>query len=374
MVENKRRSGGKMRVKWNESLMTKFVAQFDGLVCDESIKIMNRESLFSRTCYQMRKRMEYCFELNATPFGRDPAAIWGQLFLLDLGATLGETLGLFRAAFYKGKEDYWGRTEWTFDKRKDEMLHDFLAARTISYEADEADLPKVVAEVLRVPMAKDAVEYAEQAKAHIVASKGNYIESKNAFMRMRQISSGWLGYKDDETGERAAATFSPNHKLDFLIDYVAGLNPKYKWIVFHEFNFSGAMIRKALNAEKINHAWIYGKTKDQDAELHKFVSTSAAQCPGLLLSNSAGAYGLNLQIAKYGIYFEAPVSPIIRYQTRKRFERQQSPHKTVFRIDLVVPNTYDESILRFHEEGKDLFDAIVRGKFKKSRGLLLPAA
>jgi hypothetical protein len=371
MVKNTRRTGGKRRMKWNESLVRKMADQFDGLVLDESIKVMNKESLFSRITYQLRRRgMEYCFELNGTPFGRDPLPIWGQLYQLDLGKTLGETLGLFRAVFYKESDGVWAK-EYKFDKSKRRMLHDFIASRTISYEADEADLPKVVPIIKRISLPTDASTYAMNAKAQIIASKGNYIESKNAFMRMRQISSGWLGYKDDETGDRASINFDPNHKLDFLLSYLDTINPKYKWIVFHEFNYTGALISAALKKEKIKHAWIYGKTKDSESELKRYLSDPSV--PGLLLSNSAGAYGLNLQIAKYGIYFEAPVSPIIRYQTRKRFERQESPHKTVFRVDLVVAGTYDESILKFHADGKDLFDAIIRGRFKKEGGLLVPA-
>jgi SNF2 family DNA or RNA helicase len=366
-----KKKGSKQRFKWNEALINKFAAQFDGLICDESIRVMNKDSLLSRCCYQIRKRMEYCFELNATPFGKDPEPIWGQLYLMDKGATLGETLGLFRAAFYTSKEDTFGRTEWTFNKKMERTLHDFLAARTISYEADESDLPAVSPMVIKVEMPEDAEAYADRARQSIIASHGNYQESKNAFMRMRQISSGWMGFKDDESGDRAQVNFKPNYKLEYLLDFIFSINPKYKWIVFHEFNYSGALISKALHAEGMPHAWVYGKTKDPGAELRRFVGTSAAECPGLLLSNALGS-GHNLQIAKYGIFFEAPVSPIVRYQCRKRYERQESPHKTVFRVDLVMPGTYDESILKFHKQGQDLFDAIVRGKFKRSGQLLVP--
>lgn len=372
LVERKKkRAGAKHRLKWNEALITKFAAQFDGLVCDESIKVMNKDSLLSRCCYQIRKRMEYCFELNGTPFGKDPEPIWGQLYLLDKGETLGETLGLFRAAFYNAKEDIFGRTEYTFNRKMDHVLHDLIASRTISYEADEGDLPAVVPIIHRVAMPEDAEAYADRARQAIIASHGNYQESKNAFMRMRQISSGWMGYKDDETGDRAQVNFKPNYKLEALLDFIATINPKYKWIVFHEFNYSGALISKALTAESIDHAWVYGKTKDPGAELRRFVGTPASECPGLLLSNALGS-GHNLQVAKYGIFFEAPVSPIDRYQCRKRYERQESPHKTVFRVDFVVPGTYDESILKFHKVGQDLFDAIIRGKFKRSGQLLVP--
>ena len=72
--------------------------------------------------------------------------------------------------------------------------------------------------------------------------------------------------------------------------------------------------------------------------------------------------GPNIQIAKYGLYFEAPVSPIMRKQTQRRFERQHSQHDQVFRYDYVVRGTYDQRVLDALEEGKNLFDQIMDGR------------
>lgn len=365
-AKKKKKLTGKRKLVLNDALIKKLMAHFDGFVMDESIKVMNKSSIFYRMCWQFRKTSAYAFELNATPFGRDPLPVWSQINLLDLGQSLGETLGLFRAAFYTTSQNYWGGEEHKFNRRKERMLHDFIAAKTISYETDEGDLPRVVPAIKEIPLPRDAADYAERARDAILAARGNYRETRNAFLRMRQISSGWLGYKDDETGEKAAFEFPENPKLDFLLDYLDRIRPEHKWIVFHEFNHSGRMVSDALKEEGHRFAWIYGKTKDPDAEYDRFLEDP--HCQGLLLS-SAGAYGLNLQIARYGIFYESPVSPIIRYQTRKRYQRQDGPHKTVYQTDLVVPGTYDQRILDFHEQGRDLFEAIVRGEFKPRRGV-----
>lgn len=378
MVPDERRGArkkkDKMRMKWSGKRIDALCAMFDGLIMDESIKVMNKSALPSRICYQIRKRLEaikgFAYELNGTPFGRDPEAIWGQVFLLDLGHSLGETLGLYRAAFFDEKKGRFGEIIYKFDKSKQRILNNFLADRTIAYEADEGDLPAVqpIRKVLTLPA--DAEAYAAEAARIVRANKGNYIESKNAFNRMRQISSGWLGYKDDDTGDRAAVNFKPNIKLEFLLDYIDSIDERYKIIVFHEYNYSGALICAGLKEMKIKHAWLYGKSKSATAERKSFTDGDARV---LVLSNALGS-GLNLQIAKYGIFFEAPVSPVVRYQCRKRFERQDGPHKTVFRVDLIVKGTYDQTILDWHEEGKSLFDGIIRGQFKtRQSGVLVPA-
>lgn len=364
----------KQRLKWSAKKIDQLCKLIDGLILDESIVIMRKTSLPHKICYQIIKRLGdegFAYELNATPFGRDPEPVWGQIHLLDKGHSLGETLGLFRAAFYTEKKGRAGFPEFVFDKKRSPLLHEYLADRSISYEADEGDLPKVQPVPIHVDLPEDAEFYAEEAKRQIIAAKGNYTESKNAFMRMRQVSSGWIGYKDDDTGQRASVNFKPNAKLEALIEYIETINQSYKWIVFHEFNYSGKLITDELSKLKIKHEWVYGKTKDPEGGVYRFVNDPSVK--GLVLSNTAGSYGLNLQIAKYGLYFEAPVSPIIRYQTRKRYERQYSPHKTVFRVDFVVRGTYDQTILDFHEQGADLFEAIVRGRFKKRAGMLIPA-
>jgi SNF2 family DNA or RNA helicase len=73
------------------------------------------------------------------------------------------------------------------------------------------------------------------------------------------------------------------------------------------------------------------------------------------------AIGLNLQIAQYGHVYESPVSLITRKQAERRFHRQESRHDRVFLYDYIVDDTVDELILSYHQQGRDLFRAIVNG-------------
>jgi hypothetical protein len=56
------------------------------------------------------------------------------------------------------------------------------------------------------------------------------------------------------------------------------------------------------------------------------------------------------------------LSAIDRKQCDGRFIRQHSLYKTVFKYDLLVKDTVDEQILRYHAEGGDLFERIIVGK------------
>jgi SNF2 family DNA or RNA helicase len=120
------------------------------------------------------------------------------------------------------------------------------------------------------------------------------------------------------------------------------------------------MIARELKKLGIKHLRIYGATDDAEAVLEQFDKDKTVQV--LILNNAAGGFGLNLQIAQYGMFYEVPTSMIMGKQTVKRFHRQFSQHKTVFRYDFVCRGTYDQQILDNHAAGRKIFDAIIHDR------------
>lgn len=344
-------------------LVKRLLRECHGLAMDESINVTRKDrhgSIMHRLCRKIAKENPIAFALNGTPFGRDPTDMWGQFHIIDEGETLGETLGLFRAAFFKAKANYWGGFDYEFDPEKEKLLHQVIGNRSIRYEADESTLPKEVEIIKKVSLPEGADEYYEQAKQQVIAARGNYDEMKNAFLRMRQISSGFVGYDDDELGERAQFAFTPNPKLELLSSLLQSVTPSHKAVVFHEFTFSGDMIEKECKRLGIKCARLYGKTKDHDAVLNSFATDP--KCRVFILQNSM-AIGLNrLRVAKYGFYFETPVGTVIFKQSKRRIRRQGSKHGRVLFYYLTVNGTVDQQILDAHEQGIDLFAAVVEGK------------
>lgn len=360
ILEPHPRKKGQNRLRPDANQIKRIASRIGALVMDESTVASNRSKLPFRICRKICQSISVKLELSGTPFGKDPTPLWGQMYLLDGGETLGPTLGLFRAAFFTAKQNYWGGTDYTFDRSKEPLLHRLLANRSLRYKADEQDLPKRVPIIKEVTLPGDAKKYYEQFRDRLMAARGNYQEMKNAFLRMRQISSGWVGFRDDETGERASVEFPDKPKLELLLTLVQTLSPEHKFIIFHEFTFSGQMIHNELDTLGIDHVWVYGKTKDTDAALRRF--TKDPSCRGFLAQSAAAAYGLNLQMARYGFFYESPLSVIVRTQCERRWYRQHSPHKNIFMYDLVTRGTYDVDILTAHAQGKSLFDTIIDGK------------
>jgi len=342
----------------DRDLVDKWAQQFQGFFLDESFMVQNHRSLAFRICRQLRKSMPISFALTGTPFGRDPMALWAQMFLVDQGDTLGDTLGIYRGAFFKTNINYWGGYEYTFDKNKKALLHQILAHRSIRYEANAADLPEIVPIRKYVSLPQDTNTYYQKAREEIRKAKGNKIIIRNMFLRMRQISSGFLGYVDDDNGAKAQFEFPYNPKLELLLSVLESIDPDHKVIVFHDFIWSGDKICKALGKMKIGYLRIDGRTKDTPGTLERYDKDAAKQ---VLVLNNSMATGLNLQIAIYGIYYESPVPVTVRTQSRRRFERQGSEVMRKFQYDLICRRTVDERILEFHREGADLFEAICDG-------------
>lgn len=348
---------GKTKLFPNKTLVRRMSKLLLGLFIDESTAVKNRASLPYRICRQFAKTAECVFLLTGTPFGRKPEDLWAQMQLVDNGYTLGETLGLFRSAFCKSKVNHWGGVDWTFDDEKGELLNRFLAHRSVRFEADAKDKPEVKSFLitLRMPDGPDA--YYRRARETMLRARGNYKAMENAFCKMRQISSGFVGFKDEDDGRRAQFELEPNIKLDWLVNRLLDCPQGEKSIVFHEFIHSGKMLARRLNKEGIGYLLLNGKTKDHQAVLRDFDRDPGFEV--LLLNSKAGGLGLNLQVAKNGFYYESPVGVILRRQTEARYIRQGSQHRWVRRFDLVVVNTVDQDILAFHAEGGDLFKRIM---------------
>ena len=350
---------GKNKMKPSRRLVQRLIKQFDCLILDESQSAKGASKLPYRICRKLAHNMPTAVALSATPHGRDPTDLWAQMDIIDKGDTLGETLGLFRAVFFNERLDLWGQTKYTFRKDRSKLLNTVLANRSIRFAADQADLPKLVVIRKSVPLPDNLGLVYQRARDSFLAAHGHYRESRNAFLRMRQISSGFLGFIDDESSSRAEVEFPENPKLDLLMGLLESIDPQYKIIVFVEFTWSGLRIMRELQQADIPAVHLYGATKDTKALMRTF--NTDRRCRVLVLQNQFGL-GLNLQAARYGIFFEAPLSPITRQQCIRRFERQYSAYKTVFQYDLLVRDTLDEKILALLQEGRDLFAELIDGK------------
>lgn len=364
MTSTRVKKGRKGKMQLDTKLVARLRKWADVLVLDESTKVGNHQSLTYKLVNALRKKSVARYALAGRPFGRDPTMLWPQYNLIDDGETLGETLGMFRAAFFKEKESYWSKSKYArdykFDKAMRPKLSSVMQHRSIAYSADECiDLPRVnaVSEMLTLP--DETRAYYSRLVQELIESKGNFREVKNVFLRMRQLSSGFIGLKDDETGEKAEIVFDENPKLERLLELLEEVPEGRKAVVFYAFTLSGRTIVERLRELKRKPIWLWSGTKSSRKELEAFCNDPARDVA--VVNNQLAAMSLDglQRVANYDFFYESPVSIIDREQAERRLVRD-GQERPVFRYDLLVRKTVDEKIRAFHKEGGDLMRALMR--------------
>lgn len=352
----------KNELKTNKSLLQRLNKHLDAVVLDEATKIGNHGSLFYKSVVKTSKNSKFRLELAGRPFGRDPQMLWSQMYMIDRGYTLGETLGIFRAALFETKKNYWGGYDHKFKKENRKLLRKIVRHRSIQYSEKEMGHKfKKTNQLEEVSLPDEAQAYYEQALKLLKRVHAGYKERENAFIRMRQISSGFLGMENDTTGDKISVEFADNPKRDRLIELIQEMPEKRKGVIFHEFIPSGNIIEKALKKHKIKYLRLKAGIKNTKEIERKFDNDPSYKV--LLTSHRLSAYGSNYQVANYLFVYEAPVPVIDDEQMRKRLPRK-GQKRTVHEYDLVCRDTVDGRILAFHAQGQNLFDAVIRNRVK----------
>lgn len=326
---------------------------------DESHKLKNHESLRFRILKPLTKNFDFVYPATGTLFGRNPEDLWSQFYLADRGETFGNTLGIFREGFFVETSGQW-RVERVFDKKKTRLLHKFIQNKSIRYEEHELDsLPELTPNNILLNFGEEQRQHYLRALEGLINAQGKLKDIDSAWVRMRQILSGYLQWKD-EFGDHLIK-FKENPKLEMLLEIIEDSGDS-KVVVSTEYTQSGALITEALKDMKVGYEWLYGKTKNPKQCISSFKSNPDKRV--LVMNSEAGGTGVDgLQaVSRYLVFFESPPSPLTRKQTLKRIHRPGQNRRT-FIYDLTIKKSIDTRILNFIKEGNDLHSGVVDGSF-----------
>ncbi len=338
-----------------------FVQRFSRIVMDESHKLGSAESLVYRLANRVAKNCDVRYGSTGTLFGRDPMKSWSQFRIVDGGETLGETLAMFRQATCNGKANFWGGIDWKFRPESEALVHRMIQHRSIRYEDSECgDLPKLVEQIVGVDLSTEAKLYYNRAIQNLKEARGNYQSLNNPFLRLRQITAGFVGLQDEDD-ERAEIVFEDNQKLEALEGLLENVPVGSKVIVFHEYRMSGKLIEEVFKMLNIKYAVMSGNAKNPIKEYNRFLDD--ASCHGLIANTASGGTGVDaLQtVSRYVVSYELPVNPSDFKQARKRVHRTGQKGR-VYHYILQARGTVDEKVKKFIDEGRNLFSSVVEGK------------
>jgi SNF2 family DNA or RNA helicase len=374
MTRFKEGKAGKSQRQPAAKLVRDFCARFKSVIYDEIHELGTHNALTFRLARFVSKQTPLRLGLSGTPMGRDPVKLWSEFYVVDLGETLGDTLGMFRAAFYDAKENFWGGTDYTFRRDMRRTLNRMIQHRSIRYEESEMnDLPPLSRNVIRVSFPEEPRAYYERVLEELRASRGGLQERTNAYVRMRQCCSGFLTLRGEDD-EKAEIRFYTNPKLEALETHIKSLPENEKILVFHEYVFTGTLICEMLDKIKVGWARVGGKAKNPIQQQKKFYTNP--KCRVFVINNSSGgAKGINPQkVCRRALFFESPSDPSRRRQAEKRVYRTGQEHHT-FITDIIVAKSIDEQIQFALRSGQDVFNAVIEGREDvfSLEGVLRPA-
>lgn len=363
-----RTRSGSMKLQHDLKRVKALFKDFDTVILDEITDCKNHNTLNFKVANALCGICHWRYGLTGTPFGRDPHDLWAQFYLIDRGESLGPTLGVFRSAFFVEKKDYWKGVVNEFDPKRTKDLNRAMRHRSIVYEADECrDMPKKVYQKVHFTLPDESSAYYKRAFQELKQARGNFKKMDNEFIKMRQLCSGFIAARTDDS--KVEFELGTNPKLDAL-DAVLHELPLHaqKAIIFTQYKFSLTLVSQLLERRKIKHVRLDGSTRDKIGTVRKFKSDDKLR---VLVANVDSAdKGLNLQVAQYCLFYESPTSPIKRRQAEARIRRGEDrgtgknrrKQGRVFYYDFIAKDTVEVDIQKFLKEGKDLHRSIVRNK------------
>lgn len=274
----------------------KFASKFNTVVFDEIAYAQNTTSITYKICRELSKVIPYRYGLTGRPFNRDPLALWGQFYVIDKGETLGTSINVYRQAFFKAKENkYLHYIEWKFDKSKEGQLNRIVKNRTIYYSKDECqDLPEKVVIPIHLKLDEESAAYYDSIRQQFISTlienkdDANLLAKiKNPFAKMRQVCSGYVKVKDEETETEEILSFS-NPKEQMLEQLVLDLPDDCKMIIFYDYTPSGERIVAQLQKLKIKYEWLYGGTTDKPEAINRFKTDS--RCRSTSMQSKVWSY------------------------------------------------------------------------------------
>ena len=346
-----------------------FAKNFDMVCIDEIHLCKNPTSLRFHMAVPLARAATYFTGLTGTPHGRNPFDLWAQTFLVDGGNLFGRTPYFFREAFGKIKYNHFSKTkkETIYNKDMAPVIEEKLSSIALSYGWDgNIETREPISNIVKLKMTREQEKlYHEVIDQMIETKPENYTEIDAVFIRLRQVSSGYLPVRMDD-GSIVVYNTPKNPKLEWIEELLDELPDDVPTLLYYEFTHTGQLVADLLEKRGIPHVWLWSGTKDKAGAVRDFQS---GKVNVMLVNNGSGDVGIELSRADYLCFIESPVAPTIRQQVEAR---PQSASKRPLIIDDLVVAPVDEKVLNYVKQGKMLLAKIIyadetRTRFKSKR-------
>jgi len=295
-------------------------------VIDESHNVKNRDTFLFKALRHNAGRFKHVLELTGTPAPKSLEDLWAQVFLLDRGRRLGNTITAFRQRwFVPGAERYQRHMRPSAQDEIQSRIGDICMSMTA---AEYLELPEFMTQDIVVDLPTKARTFYDKLKENLVAEiEGQQITAMTAATlagKLMQVTSG------NVYDENRAVVHSNTAKLDALRDLQESLGD-LSLLVVYQYQHELEGLRK-LGAVELRDA------PDTVTRWNK------GQIKMLAIYPSSGGVGLNLQDGGHHLVWTSPTYNLGHYiQTNARLHRTGQTRPVIVHR-LVAANTIDRHV------------------------------
>lgn len=312
---------------------------WDVLCVDESTKFKDSQTKRFKLMRKHFESFDRRWILTGTPVPNGIGDLFGQIYILDLGNSLGRYVTHFRNKYFYTESwkpyDYIPH-DWSFDHIMDRV--DSLVLRMSAEDyLDMPPLPPI--EPIKVQLPQKARKlYREIEDEFITVLDEGAIVAANAAVaggKCRQIANGGLYINDDHDSIEVH-----REKIDALSSILEELGGA-PTLVMYEFQHDRDRLRKAFGTDT---PVLGGGTSSKKADQY-IRDFNKGHIPVMLCHPASMAHGLNLQdVCHHIVWFGIPWNLEHYDQSIARVYRQGQKNP-VFVYHIVAEDTLDEKVL-----------------------------
>lgn len=331
------------------------------VVLDESHRIKDSQAKRSKAIYPLTGAADRRFLLTGTPVVNSLLDIFGQYKALD-PSIFGPGFWSFRSRYFYDKNAgrQFAYPDWVPHQFAAEQIGKALAETSLQARREDClDLPPLQNVAFPVELSPQQLKAYEEMRKDFMTEINGLVASSEFEMvktlRMQQMLAGFV--QPDE--KKDPVWFSDVPRISALMDIVDSIG-KEKCIIWTTFRPTYKKIGDELEKEGIKYAYLTGEQSNaekQDA-IAQFKSGDT-QC--LIANPAAASEGINLQEAKYAVYYMRGYHLLHYLQSLARNYRSgtEKLHDRVVHYHLYAKGTLDEVIAQALIQKQDVGQAVL---------------
>lgn len=354
-------------LKWLRGIMGNRPWPWDMLVVDESTEFTTPNTVRFKSLRKGLRHFKRRYVMTGTPTPRSLLQLWSQMYIADLGASLGQQFTVFKSNNFH-KTGYMGYVLEPNDDAE-EIITEAVSQRVVRLEAaDWIEVPQLVTVPVWVDLPPAAREIYTRFEEDMfmefdlngLGSGGEEMIAEAAAAmsnKCRQIANGAAYTSIAETG---AKTWRPIHdaKLDALREIV---NETYGEPLLVPYQFKH-------DAERIAAMFPKFKMFDKRKTALLIDQWNAKKISGLILHPANASYGLNMQKGGHHMVWFGATFSLRHYLQMIGRLRRSGQTKKVMNYIILARDTADEAVLEAltgHEARQNRISAALKHYYER---------